>query len=139
MTVYLLDTCVVSELVKPKPAVQVVAWVGGLADEAVRISVITLGELQRGVLRLAEGKRKAELREWLAGLCQRYSTRLLDVTPDIAFEWGALNASAEASGRILPVMDSWIAATARAHSCTVATRNDKDFPTCPVYDPWDGS
>lgn len=135
---YLLDTCVLSELVKRDPNTSVIAWLAAASDEALRISVISLGELEHGVERLSEGKRKAQLTQWLEGLHRQYAPRILDVTPKVAREWGTLMARAEANGVTLPVMDGWIAATARVHGYSIATRNVSDFVGVgvPVHDPW---
>ena len=138
MSLYLLDTCVLSELVKREVDAGVTSWLSAQPDAALRVSVISLGELERGVQRLQEGKRKTQLAQWLTGIHDAYEDRILDVRPAVAREWGRLMAAAEASGAKLPVMDAWIAATARVHGCFVATRNVADMTRTGtmVHNPW---
>jgi predicted nucleic acid-binding protein len=122
VTAYLLDTNVVSELSKRAPAAQVVGWLGGDPDCA--LSVLTIGELRRGIrmLRGRDPVRARRLDAWVDELHADYRTRVLPVDAAVAEEWAALPAD-----RTLPVVDSLIAATARVHGLTIATRNVRDF------------
>lgn len=136
---YLLDTSVVSELVKPKPEEGVIRWLRERDDALLFLSVLTLGELHMGVARLPAGGRKQRLVNWLdEELARRFEGRLLAVDAETAVEWGRLRAAASARGESLPVVDSLIAATAIVHHLTVATRNVKDLVRCgaPIFDPW---
>ena len=101
--------------------------------------MLTLGELHKGVAKLAEGARKTKLRDWIdEDLCRRFQGRLLPVDLEVACEWGRLQARSAAKGQPLPAVDSLIAATAMVHHLTVVTRNVKDLRRCgaEVVDPW---
>ena len=133
---YLLDTNVVSELTRPKPAAAVMAWFEEVADEALHLSVLTLGELRRGVERLPSSKRKERLRYWLEQeLPAWFEERLLPVDTGVADTWGRLQARAE---RTLPAVDSLLAATALHHHLRLVTRNTIDFVVTGVetINPW---
>ncbi len=133
---YLVDTNVISELVRPKPAPAVVEWFEGVADEALHLSVLTLGELRRGVEKLPASKRKEKLRHWLEQeLPAWFGARLLPVDAAVADAWGRLQANAE---RTLPAVDSLLAATALHHHLRLVTRNTADFdvPGLETINPW---
>ena len=136
---YLVDTNVLSEVVRPAPDANVVAWLGGLSTTQAYLSVLTLGEIARGVTLLPPGKRKNDLRAWLAhDLAQRFRGRILDVDLTVANAWGDLDAQGQRIGRPLAVVDGLLLATAQAHGLTLATRNighcgDRGVA---VFDPW---
>lgn len=133
---YLIDTNVISELSRPKPAQVVVDWFEEVADEALHLSVLTLGELRRGVERLPAGKRRERLRYWLEHeLPEWFGNRLLPVDAAVADAWGRLQATAE---RTLPAIDSLLAATAVHHHLRLVTRNTSDFQVEGVetVNPW---
>lgn len=135
---YLVDTNVISELTRPKPAPAVAAWFEEVADEALHLSVLTLGELRRGVEKLPAGKRKEKLRYWLEQeLPAWFGTRLLQIDPAVADTWGRLQAGAD---RTLPAVDSLIAATALHHHLRLVTRNTMDFDVAGLetINPWSG-
>lgn len=136
---YLLDTCVLSEVTKPEPSKSVVRFLHTADDAALCISVLSLGELEKGVHRLAPGRRKTSLEAWLLELRETYAGRFLDVTSDVALEWGRASAKAEAKGRPIPVVDGLIAATALVHALAVVTRNTADMARTGVriVDPWE--
>ncbi len=121
---YLLDTCVLSELRKPKADPGVAAWMAGIQPEEAFLSVLTLGEIRRGIeLRRARDSAAARaLERWLLGLEAHYADRILPVTAVIADRWGRLSPN-----QPLPVTDGLIAATALEHKLTVVTRNTEDF------------
>jgi hypothetical protein len=136
---YLLDTNVLSEPQRPRPDQQVMAWLDQVDEDRAFLSVITVGEIARGVELLADGRRKLALRHWLdADLPARFGTRLLPIDRETALIWGGLMAGAKASGRGLGTMDAWIAASALRHGLTLVTRNTKDFAGLGVElrDPW---
>ena len=118
----LLDTMVLSELRKRRPHPKVVAWLRPQAPAEVFISVVSLGEIERGIHRAAVRVFAAELAAWLEALIRFYTDRILPVTPDIARRWGRLSAELGHDGA-----DLLIAATAASHRLTVATRNLRHF------------
>lgn len=133
---YLIDTNVISELSRPKPAAAVMAWFETVADDALHLSVLTLGELRRGVERLPMGKRREKLRYWLEHeLPGWFGDRLLPVDAAVADTWGRLQATAE---RTLPAIDSLLAATALHHHLRLVTRNISDFEVDGIetVNPW---
>jgi hypothetical protein len=133
---YLIDTNVVSELVRTRPSPRVLAWFDGVPDPALHLSVLTLGELRKGVELLGDGKRKDRLRLWLEQeLPQWFEARLLPVTAAVAERWGRLLAEV---GRPAAAIDSLLAATALHHELRIVTRNDKDFhfPGLTTINPW---
>lgn len=136
---YLLDTNVLSEVQRPKPDANVLAWLDQVDEDRTYLSVISVGEIARGVAQLDEGKRKAALQQWLDfDLPARFGNRLLPVDRETASIWGQLMAEAKRAGRGLPVMDGWIAASAVRHGLTLVTRNTRDFAGVDIelLDPW---
>ena len=137
---YLLDTCLVSELIKKEPNPKVVTWLDSRDEESLFLSVLTMGELQKGVSKLPDNDRKETLQNWIENdLTERFAGRILDVNLGISLVWGRLLGANELEGVSLPVMDSLIAATAIANGMTVVTRNVKDMGRCTskVLNPWD--
>ena len=127
---YLLDTNVVSELRRGARAnAGVVAWFDEQPASAMYLSVISLGEIRQGIVRLLQrdAARAAHLNRWVAGLVQFYEDRLLYIDGTVADEWGRLM-----SRRSVPVVDALIAATARVHRMTVVTGNARDFSSFEV-------
>jgi toxin FitB len=136
---WLLDTAVVSEPVRPKPDPAVLRWLDSHDEVEMYLSALTLGELQKGLVRMPEGKRRDRLAEWIEeDLGSRFEGRVLPVSIDICRAWGDMAGKAENRGRPLPVIDALIAATAICHGLTVATRNVRDFLATGVgvEDPW---
>jgi predicted nucleic acid-binding protein len=138
---WLLDTCVVSELVRPRPKSSVVGWVLERDEDELFLSVITIGELEKGIARLPVSPKRIALEQWVRrDLTDRFSGRLLAIDSGVAARWGALVGASEARGQPLPVIDSLIAATSLQHSLTVATRNTDDLERCGArcFNPWIG-
>lgn len=136
---YLLDTCLLSELVKKEPSPVVLSWLGEQEEQGLYLSVLTLGELQKGISRLADSVRKDELQAWVEhDLVERFSGRIIAIDLETALIWGKLQGESEQQGEKLPVMDALIAATAAAHGLTVVTRNVRDMERCRVRvcNPW---
>lgn len=133
---YLLDTNVISELVRPKPAKAVLAWFENIPSEALHISVLTLGEIRKGVEQMPDSARREKLRLWLEHeLADWFGARILPVDIPVADRWGRLIAQI---GRPVPSIDSLLAATALHHELRLVTRNQKDFdyPGLEVVNPW---
>lgn len=136
---YLLDTCVISELVKPKPNKKVRQWLEGCDEDAIYLSVLTIGEIQKGIAKLAGGKRKTAIQQWLEkDLHDRFFGRIIPITEEIASTWGILCAKAEGRGRPIPCIDGLIGATAVAHNLTIVTRNTEDLAEtgANLFNPW---
>ena len=136
---YLLDTCVISEAAKARPNPKVVKWIDACDEEALFLSVLTLGEVQKGIARLADGTRRDAIQRWLdADLRTRFSDRVLPIDEEVALTWGLVQGEAERRGTPLPTIDGLLGATALAHNLTIVTRNDKDLrPTgARVLNPW---
>lgn len=138
---WLLDTCVVSELVRPRPKASVVSWVRERDESDLFVSVITIGELEKGIAKLPDSTKRVRLEHWVRReLADRFCDRLLVIDSGVAARWGALVGVAEARGQPLPVIDSLIAATSLQHDLTVVTRNTDDLERCGArcFNPWVG-
>jgi toxin FitB len=135
---YLLDTCVLSEFTKPRPSAAVERWVSSVPDASQFVSVLTLGELERGVRRLVAGKRRTMLQAWLNEVRARVADRVLPVDLAVASQWAEMVARLEAAGKTVPVIDALIGATAIVHGHSVVTRNGSDIGRTgvTVVDPW---
>lgn len=134
---YLLDTNVVSELVRPKPNRRVLAWFDEISDDALHLSVLSLGEIRKGIEKLKDQKKRERLRVWMEqDLIDWFSSRLLHIDVAVADRWGRLLAEAR---RPLPAIDSLLAATALHHELRIVTRNTNDFnyPGLDVVNPWE--
>jgi len=137
---YLLDTCLISELVKKEPNPGVVNWLDEQDEQKLFLSVLNLGELQKGISKIPNGTKKDELQAWIGlDLVERFTGRILDIDLETALCWGRIQGEAEQEGLKLPVMDSLIAATAAAHGLIVVTRNVRDMERCgvKVCNPWE--
>jgi len=125
---FLLDTNIVSEWVKLRPNPGVIAWLAEVDEDRVFLSVVTLAELRYGIERMAEGRRRKRIEEWLRDeLPVRFEGRVLPVDNAVAEAWGRVVAHREAAGRSIGVIDAFIAATAQIHGLTIVTRNASDF------------
>jgi toxin FitB len=136
---YLLDTCVLSELVKPQPEPKLVEWVDDRDEHRLFLSVITIGELHKGIAKLPDGPRRTSLESWVVeDLTARFDKRILSVDTRVAATWGVMLGEAEAKGSPIPVVDALIGATASVHGCVVVTRNVADFERTgiDVENPW---
>ena len=136
---FLLDTNVVSEWVRPRPAAGVVAWLADADEDRLYLSVLTVAELRHGIQRLAAGRRREQLGEWLDDdLLERFSGRVLSIDVAVANAWGVIVAERERLGRPIGAMDAFMAATARVHQLTLVTRNVADFAASvkTLVNPW---
>lgn len=140
MSGFLLDTNVISELVKPRPEPAVVRWVEETDENLLYLSVLTLGEIRKGIAVLQKSVRRVALEAWLeSDLRLRFSKRILPIDEGIADRWGALAGQAQNDGRALPVIDGLLAATAIHHNLTLVTRNTSDIAATGVllFNPWE--
>jgi hypothetical protein len=135
---YLIDTCALSEFTKPRPATSVEEWFEAMPDGTDFVSVLSLGELEKGITKLANSRRRSSLERWFSELRDRVSSRILVVDEPVALEWGRIAARAEKAGNPVPVMDALIGATAIVHGLAVVTRNGSDIARtgAPIVDPW---
>jgi len=136
---YLIDTCCISELVKKKPNPKVVKWFADQDELSMYLSVITFGELRKGIEKLTDSKKKKELNRWVKeDLHLRFKNRVLNITMEEVNRWGKILASAEQNGKPLPAIDSLIAATALVHDLSVVTRNTQHMEGSgvEVINPW---
>jgi predicted nucleic acid-binding protein len=136
---FLLDTCVISELVAKQPDPALVQWVDGTAEEKLYLSVIAIGEIKKGIERLPDSRRKSELIKWLEGdLLVRFKNKILSIDTDVMLVWGELCANLERQGRKMPAIDSLIAAIAMHGKLDLVTRNEADFvhTDIAVVNPW---
>ena len=125
---WLLDTCVLSELSRKRPNPNVMAWMESVQDDLLFISVLTVGELRKGIAANPDPARRESLRQWLkSDILKPFADTILPVDMAIAERWGMICGEAERSGRTRPAIDALLAATALVHGLTVATRNVDDF------------
>lgn len=136
---YLLDTNVISELVAKQPDQDVVEWIDQLDANSVYLSVITIGEIRKGIAKLSASTRKERLERWLVDdLLVRFQDHILPIDLNVMLAWGTLTGESAAQGINLPVIDSLIVATVLHHRCTLVTRNEGDFQHAQVtvVNPW---
>jgi predicted nucleic acid-binding protein len=137
---FLLDTNIPSEMTRRHPESRVSRWLDDADDDQLYFSVVSLGEILRGVTVLRESKRRSQLQQWLdETLRPWFQGRILPVDEPIAERWGVLAGQRQLIGRPLKVADGFIAATALEHDLTVVTRNVKDFDGLGVgiFNPWE--
>jgi len=136
---YLLDTCLLSEVWKPSPNEGVLDWISDSVEDELFLSVLSLGELKKGIEALPSGKKKDRLVRDYAVLRSRFSSRIVAVNEPVAERWGELAVAAQRAGRHLHVVDGLLAASALVFGLTIVTRNVSDFAMTPaaLLDPWD--
>jgi predicted nucleic acid-binding protein len=137
---YLLDMCVISELVAKHSNPKVVDFIDSLDSDDVFLSAITIGEIAKGVEKLPKSNRKQELHSWLKeNLIVRFDGRIIPLGTEVLMEWGILIARLESTGITLPATDSLIAATTLTHKLTLVTRNVDDFSGTgiEIVNPWE--
>lgn len=136
---WLLDTCTLSEYVRRSPAPRVIAWLDEQDEASLFLSVVSLGEIEKGILKLraTDPVRSQKLTAWLGQVEQRFAGRILSLDAAALHAWAQLAARSELAGRPLPVLDGLIMATAQCHGLTVVTRNTQDFELlAQVFNPW---
>jgi len=135
---FLLDTNVISELVKAKPEPRVTAWIEDIDESLLYLSVLTLGEMRKGITSLRDGARRVSLEAWLyRDLVLRFSDRIISIDLDVADRWGRI--AGNARKKPLPVIDGLLAATALHYDLTLVTRNIADIAGSgvTVFNPWE--
>lgn len=136
---YLIDTNIISELIAPRPNPHVVEWIDQLDPNQIYLSVITIGEIRKGIEKLAASKRKQALQEWLeTDLLLRFHGRILEINTAVMLTWGELVGRLEKAGKPIHAVDGLIAALALEGSYTLVTRNESDFQHTGVTieNPW---
>jgi len=137
---YLLDTCVLSEFVKPQPERKVVDWLNSVEPDQLFLSAVTIGELQFGISQRPPSNRRTELELWLnEALLQQFAGRVLSLDADTFVIWGQMAAQQRRQGQPVGVMDSLIAALALQYRMVLVTRNVSDFKSTrlSILNPWD--
>ena len=137
---FLADTNIPSELTRPNPDRRIVEYLQRIGENSVYMSVLTLGEIRKGVASLPDGRRRRLLEDWIQdSLRPWFANRILPVTEEIVERWGVLAAEAKRCGTVLAVVDGLIAATALEHDLTLLTRNVGDFSGTGVtiVNPWE--
>jgi predicted nucleic acid-binding protein len=115
-------------------------WVANCDEDLTFLSVLTLGEIQKGISKLEDKRRRSSLQMWLdSDLRVRFGERILSITQDIAQAWGVIQGEAESKGIVLPTIDGLIGATAITHNLTVVTRNVGDLAKtgAKILNPWE--
>ena len=140
MSGFLLDTNCISELIRPRPEQRVLDWMDAADESLLYLSVLTVGEIRKGLAELAQSKRRTQLETWLeVDLQARFSGRILPIDGPVADRWGQLAGDAKRQGKTLAVIDGLLAASALQHNLTVVSRNTSDFlhTRVSVLNPWD--
>ena len=139
MSGFLLDTNVISELVRPRPEPRVQAWIRNTDEDLLHLSVLTLGEIRKGITLLRDSSRRVALEAWLnSDLALRFAGRILPIDQSVADRWGRL--AAQAGSKLpVPVIDGLLAATALHFNLTLVTRNTADVIATgvPLFNPWE--
>ncbi len=135
---YLLDTCVISEIIKPAPEKKVIQWIENEPSQSLFLSVITIGEIRKGLSRMPSSRKKEKLTNWLNMLLEEYKERILTIDLTVAENWGEMQGKAEKAGSTMPSIDSLIAAITYTNNMTLVTRNESDFKYAdiPIFNPW---
>jgi predicted nucleic acid-binding protein len=135
----LLDTCVISEPTKKRPSGKVLTWLDVQEELGLFLSVLTFGELQKGISKLPRSRRRSQLQQWVAqDLPRRFSGRILPIDLEVATHWGMMSGEAERAGHPMPVLDGLSAATAVVAGMTLVTQNTPHMAHtgAAVFDPW---
>ncbi len=136
---YILDTCVISELIKPCPSSSVVSWVNSHQEENLYLTSITIGEIQRGIFKLTKSKKRTNLHNWLENeLIVRFDRRILGFGLFESKIWGKIQAQTEKNGTKIPILDGFMASIAIVNNMGIATRNidDMEVSGATLLNPW---
>ncbi len=135
---FLLDTCIISEPKQKQPSQNVLEWLDAQDESKLFLSVLTIGEIRKGITKLESGRKKAELEKWLEKLRMRFSRRILPLSEKTFLVWGKMYGEFERKGISRPAFDSLLEATALEHEMIFVTRNVKNFQDSQVtiLNPW---
>jgi predicted nucleic acid-binding protein len=136
---YLLDTCVLSEIIKPLPDNKVIKWLRNIDEEKMYVSVLTFGELEKGIEKALNLSRKKKLQIWVRqDLSERFENRVINIDLKVAARWGEVQGRSEKDGNPMSVIDGLIAVSGLVHDCIVVTRNISDMKQSGVelFNPW---
>jgi len=136
---YLLDTCVISELIKPKADKNVISWIKNQDEASLYLSVLTFGEIEKGIEKSPDEVRKRKLKLWVEDdLKKRFEGRIIPVNMDVSVKWGEIQGKVELIGKPMPAIDGLIAVSGLVHNCIVVTRNvsDMEQSTVELLNPW---
>jgi toxin FitB len=138
VTRYLLDTNIISDVIKPEPSKSLLAWMGTQRDDELFIATLTIAEIRRGILEKPRGKRRNALDAWFAGPegpQALFAGRILPFDEQAALLWARLMAEGKAAGRPRNALDMIIASVAGANDCIVVTANERDFMGLTILNP----
>ncbi len=135
---FLLDTCIISEPKQKRPSEKVLEWLDAQDETKLHLSVLTVGEIKKGITRLESSRKKAELEKWLEQLRARFSRRILPLSEKTFLVWGKMYGEFERKGVVRPAFDSLLEATALEHDMIFVTRNVKNFhhSQVTILNPW---
>lgn len=136
---YLLDTCVISEVIKKHPNEKVISWLRNHDESSMYLSVLTFGEIQKGIEKAPNKNRRKKLILWLEDdLKNRFQNRVIPLDLRVSLNWGTLQGKAEKIGKPMPALDGLIAVTGYTHKCIVVTRNTSDMEQskAELFNPW---
>lgn len=136
---YLLDTCVISEVIKREPNKNVISWLQAQDEANLFLSILTFGEIQKGIEKHPDHNRKKKLKVWVEeDLKKRFENRIIPIDLKVVTNWGSTQGLAELAGKSMPTIDGLIAVSGLTYNCIVATRNTSDMEqsTAELFNPW---
>ena len=137
---YLLDTCVISEVIKREPNKNVISWLQAQNEDDLFLSILTFGEIQKGIQKYSDQSRKKKLKIWVEeDLKKRFENRIIPIDLKVVTNWGSIQGLAELAGRTMPTLDGLIAVSGLTYYCVIATRNTSDMEqsTAELFNPWE--
>ena len=137
---FLLDTCVISEIIKPQPNENVVTWMRENDEDCMYLSVLSFGEIEKGIEKASDPAKKKVLQKWVENeLKERFKHRILDVDMTVVTQWGKVQGKTELAGKPMPTIDGLIAVSGLVYDCVVVTRNIADMQPSGVdlLNPWE--
>lgn len=137
---YLLDTCVISEIIKKEPNKNVLSWLTAQQEDNLFISILTFGEIQKGIEKASDPQRKKKLKLWVEeDLKKRFEGRIILIDLKVVMNWGTIQEAAELAGKSMPTIDGLIAVSGLTYNCIVVTRNisDMEQSTAELFNPWE--